>query len=105
MRREFSQATKKEAWARCEGKCEKCKTAFNGRRPEYDHVLADGLFGEPTLENCEVLCSKCHKIKTHEHDRPLMQKADNIWKKGANLKPKSKSWGNRKQKLGYRRAG
>jgi 5-methylcytosine-specific restriction protein A len=88
MRREFSQATKKAAWARCGKRCEKCGTPFDGRRPQYDHVLADGLFGEPTLENCQVLCSKCHKIKTHEHDRPMMQKADNIAKKEAGQKRK-----------------
>lgn len=90
MRREFSQATKKEAWKRCEGKCESCGTPFDGRRPEYDHDLPDGLYGEPTLENCKVLCPKCHKLKTHEVDRPLMQKADNIAKGNANLKPKPK---------------
>lgn len=98
MRREFSQATKKEAWARAQGKCEKCGLPFDGRRPEYDHVLADGLYGEPTLENCEVLCPPCHRIKTHEHDRPLMQKADNIAKKNAGMKRKH-NWG--KQKFGW----
>ena len=32
----------------------------------------------PTLENCKVLCTNCHYVKTTTVDRPLMQKADNI---------------------------
>lgn len=31
---------------------------------EFDHILADCLGGEPSLDNCAHLCSPCHKIKT-----------------------------------------
>ena len=93
-RREFPAKVKLAAWERCKVNgvphCEECKLRIVGRG-DYDHVLADGLYGEPTLGNCEVLCSKCHKLKTHEHDRPLMQKADNIAKKNAGITRK-KPW-------------
>ena len=87
-RREFSVAVKNAAWERCKGLCECCATPFNGRRPQYDHVKPDGLAGEPTLENCAVLCRICHEYKTHKEDRPVMAKADRQKKAEAGIKPK-----------------
>jgi 5-methylcytosine-specific restriction endonuclease McrA len=91
MRREFPVRVKLAAYERCQkdGKphCEACGLRIVGL-PEYDHVKPDGLGGEPTLENCAVLCGKCHRIKTHEEDRPIMQKADNQKKAAANVKRK-----------------
>ena len=60
---------------------------LRGKRKEFDHVTPDGLGGKPTLENCSVLCLPCHKAKTHEKDRPRMQKADNQRKADQGLKP------------------
>jgi 5-methylcytosine-specific restriction endonuclease McrA len=57
---------------------------------EYDHIKPDGLGGEPTLENCAVLCGKCHRHKTHEEDRPIMAKADRQKKAAAGVKRKWK---------------
>jgi 5-methylcytosine-specific restriction enzyme A len=85
MRREFPAKVKLAAWKRCGGNCEDCGFKIIGT-PEYDHVRPDGLFGEPTLENCQVLCSKCHKLKTHGHDRPIMAKADRQMKSRAGIK-------------------
>lgn len=64
MRREFTRKTKAAAYERSGGNCEKCGAPFGGRRPEYDHVIPDWMGGEPTLENCEVLCPPCHRGKT-----------------------------------------
>lgn len=75
-RREFPQSVKRDAAFRAGGKCECCGLKIIGR-PEYDHVLPDGLTGDPTLENCQVLCSKCHTIKTKQ-DKARMAKADSI---------------------------
>jgi 5-methylcytosine-specific restriction protein A len=85
-RREFSVAVRKAAWERCQGKCESCGTPFMGRRPDYDHVKPDGLDGEPTLGNCQVLCRICHEYKTHQQDRPVMAKADRQGKAEAGIK-------------------
>lgn len=43
--------------------CEGCGGLITGRF-DIDHIRADGLLGEPTLENARVLCSPCHKEKT-----------------------------------------
>lgn len=91
MRREFPSSVKWDAYQRClkNGKphCEECGKLILGV-PEYDHIKADGLGGEPTLENCAALCGSCHRIKTHERDRPIMNKADNQKKSGAGIKRK-----------------
>jgi 5-methylcytosine-specific restriction endonuclease McrA len=85
MRREFPAKVKLAAWKRCEGNCEQCGQKILGRG-QYDHDKPDGLGGEPTLENCRVLCSPCHRDKTHEIDRPIMAKADAQMKAAAGIK-------------------
>lgn len=70
MRHEFPNSVKRDAAARAAGHCEavwdgeRCNAKLPSGGFHYDHVLPDWLDGEPTLENCEVLCIVCHKIKT-----------------------------------------
>lgn len=75
-RREFPKGVKAKAAARCGGHCEVCGARLTTAGYHYDHIVPDGLGGEPTLENCQVLCLVCHKAKTHREDNPRMQKAD-----------------------------
>lgn len=75
-RREFGDKVRKAAAARSKGLCEGCGVSLPVGGYHFDHDIADGLGGEPTLENCKVLCLPCHKAKTLEHDNPRMQKAD-----------------------------
>lgn len=89
MRKEFPAKVKLAAWERCGGNCESCHARILGR-PEYDHVLPDALGGEPTLENCEVLCSKCHRIKTSGADVPRIAKAKRQQRKAIGAWPKSR---------------
>lgn len=79
MRREFSKQVKREALRRSAGKCEgeNCGALF-GVKFHFDHDIADGLGGEPTLENCKVLCHACHDEKTRKHDVPLIAKVKRI---------------------------
>ena len=63
-RREFSKAVKLAAWNRACGSCESCSARLFPGRFEYDHDKEDTFGGEPTLENCKVLCSSCHRAKT-----------------------------------------
>jgi hypothetical protein len=76
-RTEFSTSTKREAWDRCLDankvpRCEQCErqlgpaNTFYDQRPdgEFDHDQPDAMLGQPTLENCLVLCRTCHKRKT-----------------------------------------
>lgn len=79
-RKEFPKKVKVAALKRADGKCEGCGQPLKPGRFQFDHIVPDGLGGEPTLENCKVLCSgsraSCHGIKTHEEDTPRMRKAD-----------------------------
>lgn len=96
-RKEFPVAVKKAAFQRSliDGEC-RCEVVWHGKRcgklilgaPEYDHIVPDGLQGEPTLENCQCACRACHKIKTHMHDRPVMAKADRSLKSNRGIKRK-----------------
>ena len=89
MRREFTAKTKLAAWDRAGGCCEHCTlkvTAAIGPT-QYDHRIPDGLGGEPTLENCQVLCKPCHDLKTHtsiDGDVSKIAKAKRINKRQAN---------------------
>ena len=67
-RREFSKKTKREALKRADGRCEgkRCGVVLTFGKFAYDHVDPDSLTGEPTLENCQVLCSPCHLEKTRQ---------------------------------------
>lgn len=64
VRREFSAKVKVAAFERCEGRCEKCTTRLMPGKIIYDHRLPDALGGEPTLENCQVVCKTCDAPKT-----------------------------------------
>lgn len=75
MRKEFSAKVQDQAAERASGKCEKCGGLLKGRL-FFDHKLADGLGGLPTLENCQVLCARCHIDKTMDEDNPKMRAAD-----------------------------
>ncbi len=95
-RKEFPVSVKKAAFARCcrQGtkagvpQCENCGIELNARTGViYEHDQADGLGGEPTLENCKVHCGICADIKTASEDNPRMVKADRAMKKTFGLRP------------------
>ena len=75
-RKEFNKKVRLAAFARANGCCEKCTRKFIGEVPNYDHILPDALGGEPTLENCQVLCAACHSVKTGKEDVPRIRKSD-----------------------------
>lgn len=74
-RQEFPKAVKVAAAHRAGGKCESCEAKLFSGGFHYDHRIADGLGGEPTLENCEVLCKACHGLKTTKYDVPAIARA------------------------------
>lgn len=98
-RREFPAKIKVAAFKRADGRCEKCSASLTGGRVEYDHRIPDALGGEPTLENCEVLCRNCHGSKTASEDIPRISKAKRVEAKHIGAKrPKSKLPGSRGSK-------
>jgi hypothetical protein len=88
MRREFSKAVKRDAFLRANGKCdgEQCGARLTVGKFHYDHDIADGLGGEPTLENCKVLCHACHSVKTRTHDVPAIAKTKRISDRAKGIK-------------------
>lgn len=97
-RREFPQSVRKLAFARCcrNGtmpgipQCERpgCGAVLRSGNIEYEHLDADGLGGEPTLENCGVWCAvPCSSKKTRTEDNPRMAKADRVLKRAFGLQP------------------
>ena len=80
MRREFSKKVKRDAFVRADGKCEVpwCCARLTVGKFHYDHVIPDALGGEPTLENCAVICVPCHKSKTGKMDMRNIAKTKRI---------------------------
>ncbi len=93
MRQEFSQATRKAALKRADGRCEVdgdvgCGLPFpRGTRPEYHHKDAAYFGGSNDLDNCQVLCPRCHRIETRKQ-QPALDKSRSIIKGNGNLKSK-----------------
>ena len=101
MRREFSKTVRREALKRANKQCEnKTCGALFGLKFHFDHVIPDALGGEPTLENCEVLCHVCHAEKTFKHDVPRIAKAKRVSDKHSGVdRPKG-----RLRSRGFRKA-
>ncbi len=92
-RREFPAKVKVAAFERSGGLCERCKARLGPGNVEYDHVLADWLGGEPTLENCEALCRACHRGpggKTAQ-DVKVIAKAKRVGRSHIGAAPKSRN--------------
>lgn len=73
-RREFDNKTRALAFKRAGGNCEKCTARLSVGKFRYDHILPDFLGGEPTLENCQVICAACDEVKTYTQDIPRIAK-------------------------------
>lgn len=74
-RREFSRKVRAVVHLRAAGCCEACGARLKLGEGEYDHILPDVLGGEPTAENCKLICRVCHKAKTADDIRRI-RKAD-----------------------------
>lgn len=77
-RRPFPTKVMVAAFERAADRCEKCSARLVVGKINYDHVIADALGGDPTLENCEVLCTACHSVKTRTKDVPAIAKAKRV---------------------------
>ena len=73
-RREFPARVKVAAYERSGGFCEACNGRLQVGRIHYDHRIPDALGGEPTYDNCAVLCTHCHAQKTTGEDVPRISK-------------------------------
>lgn len=80
MRREFPKKVQAQAFLRAHGQCEgrNCGAWLTIGKYHFDHDIPDALGGEPTLENCVVLCIACHRDKTSKRDVPAIAKTKRI---------------------------
>ena len=84
MRREFSKHVRVAAFKRANGHCEECTAKLYPGHIEYDHDKEDTFGGEPTLENCRVLCSACHSRKTRKR-AAVIAKSNRVRNKAAGI--------------------
>ena len=87
----FSDETKRQAWARCGGLCEGCGNPIRaGNGPEYNHQYLPATEpGSNTLDNCQVLCSRpCHRVITDTETTPKRAKAKRVLDKRINARSK-----------------
>lgn len=99
-RREFTNKIKLAAFQRCGGRCEVpwCNLKLAPGKFIYDHRIPDQLGGEPTLENCEVICRDCDKAKTKK-DAGDIAKAKRRERKHLGIRKRSTFPGSRDSKF------
>lgn len=85
MRREFPAKIKLAAFERAKGRCEKCTARLYPGKFRYDHRIPDWMGGQPTLENCQVLCLNCDGEKT-PRDQHDIAKSKRIIRKRAGIR-------------------
>ena len=85
----FTDDTKREAWARCGGVCEGCGNPIRaGNGPEYHHRYKPATEpGSNELDNCQVLCDRpCHRVITDTETTPKRAKAKRVADKRLGLR-------------------
>jgi hypothetical protein len=77
--RHFSTKTKREAYKRSKGHCEKCTTRLTTGNIIYDHVIPWEISYDSSLENCRVTCKSCDSTKTYSQDIPTIAKVHRLY--------------------------
>lgn len=61
-RPEFSTYIKRKVIERSRNKCERCGFIFDDhKKGEFHHIKPVVFGGDASLENCSLLCKKCHE--------------------------------------------
>jgi 5-methylcytosine-specific restriction protein A len=85
-RQEFPAKVRLAAFERAKKKCERCPAMLIPGKFRYNHRIPDALGGQPTLENCEVLCLACDSEQTYKTDIPAIAKSKRIRKREAGVR-------------------
>lgn len=93
-RQEFSKQVRRDAFMRSGGRCEFCGQKLLPGNIEYHHTREAYLGGEATMDNCVVLCRKCHAGETKAR-RAAIDKTRRLSDKRMGIRPKSKFAGAR----------
>ena len=86
MRREFPAKVKLAAWQQAKVHCTRCTARLYPGKYRYNHRIPDSLGGEPTLDNCELLCLACDSEQTYSIDIPAINKSKRVIRKHAGIK-------------------
>ena len=65
---------KRTLYGKQEGNCEGCRTHFEARHLEVDHIIAPNTGGTDHLDNLQLLCGSCNRIKGDRGMEYLMTK-------------------------------
>ncbi len=72
-RREFPRPVRVQVIKRCSRDgvvyCEGC--SLPAKKWQIDHIRADGLLGEPTLKNAQLLCQVCFGVKNPQDTKAV----------------------------------
>jgi hypothetical protein len=89
--RHFSPKTKREAYKRSRGHCEKCTIELATGNIIYDHVIPWEISYDSSLENCDVICKTCDRTKTFGKDIPIIAKIKRLYDRAIGIeRPKQK---------------
>ena len=61
--RAFSEKTQREVYEKQNGVCKKCGRHFEINEMEADHITPWCEGGKTILENCQMLCRECNRMK------------------------------------------
>lgn len=87
--RRFSRSTKRAAFKRANGCCERCSVRLpvGGGGIHFDHVIPWWISHDSSLDNCQTLCVECHKKKTGTKDAQDIARTRNLADSFIGIKP------------------
>lgn len=97
-RRPFPAKVMLAAFERAKERCQECTAPLRAGKIHYDHIIPDAMGGTPTLDNCQVLCTACHSVKTCEQDLPAIARAKRRAAKHHSIRKRSSFPGSRDSK-------
>ncbi len=65
---------KHQLYGKQEGYCNGCKEHFQARLLEVDHIIATSVGGTDHIDNLQLLCSHCNRIKGNRGQEYLLRK-------------------------------
>lgn len=113
-RRNFSKATKREAFERSSGVCEchrvwqlptyrsGCGASLSPGNVFFEHIEPDRLGGLNDLSNAAALCKTCWKLKTADYDRPTIDKSRRVSDLARGIRSRSQLVGSRDSNIKIR---
>ena len=93
QRKSFSKKDRARLFTLYAGECYLCNGKIDGTVEawEIEHRIPWALTQDDSDSNLRLAHIKCHKIKTHTEDRPMISKAERLYLKHNGMWPSSKA--------------